>query len=358
MSATQGRREGRWHPPSQCGQLGGVQRPNGRQPVESSARRRATKADRRPTHFTNSWDQGGTSNTPASTVARRVRNAPARTRGPLSPVESSVRNWEQPGRGRARPAATFPGRNNVNVGSGTGEQEYHWWRQYVQQRQQHQGRRRKHHERQCWNVIRERECSATVSITPNNSQAWVSQRQNWGNNVRTGVGGRYNPFSTKLLPSRRHSRGWLQLLPRLGGARPLLRLEPRDLGRLRVVPRSAAGQRQPVYYATVRAATSFTKTTSSTLTARPPARPSSTTQQAQSHAAAAPAADQTNAQEQEWLPLGVFALTSEDTGDTQAVVQLAVNKQGVIAGTYYNEANQASRPDPGTDRSVKPSESQ
>ena len=30
----------------------------------------------------------------------------------------------------------------------------------------------------------------------NNRQAWVSQRQNWGNNVRTGVGGRYNNVFT------------------------------------------------------------------------------------------------------------------------------------------------------------------
>ena len=30
----------------------------------------------------------------------------------------------------------------------------------------------------------------------NNSQAWVSQRQNWGNNVRTGVGSRYNNVFT------------------------------------------------------------------------------------------------------------------------------------------------------------------
>ena len=71
-------------------------------------------------------------------------------------------------------------------------------------------------------------------------------------------------------------------------------------------------------------------------------------QQAQSLAAAAPPADQVNAEPQEWLPLGVFALTSEDTGDSQAVIQLAVNKQGVIAGTYYNEANQVSRPIQGT----------
>jgi len=71
-------------------------------------------------------------------------------------------------------------------------------------------------------------------------------------------------------------------------------------------------------------------------------------QQSQALAAAAPPAEQLNGQQQDWLPLGVFALTSEDTGDSQAVVQLAVNKQGVIAGTYYNEANQVSRPIQGT----------
>jgi len=71
-------------------------------------------------------------------------------------------------------------------------------------------------------------------------------------------------------------------------------------------------------------------------------------QQAQALAAAAPPADQRDPQQQEWLPLGVFGLTSEDTGDSQAVVQLAVNKQGVIAGTYYNEAGQVSRPIQGT----------
>jgi hypothetical protein len=66
-------------------------------------------------------------------------------------------------------------------------------------------------------------------------------------------------------------------------------------------------------------------------------------QQTQAIADAAPPVNQASSQD-EWLPLGVYAVTSEDTRDSSAVLQLAVNKQGVIAGTYYNEDTQASRP--------------
>ena len=45
----------------------------------------------------------------------------------------------------------------------------------------------------------------------------------------------------------------------------------------------------------------------------------------------------------EWLPLGTFALTREEVDDSQAMLELAVNKQGVLAGTYYNEATEVSR---------------
>jgi hypothetical protein len=45
----------------------------------------------------------------------------------------------------------------------------------------------------------------------------------------------------------------------------------------------------------------------------------------------------------EWLPLGTFALTREGVNDSQTMLELAVNKQGVLAGTYYNEATQVSR---------------
>jgi hypothetical protein len=38
----------------------------------------------------------------------------------------------------------------------------------------------------------------------------------------------------------------------------------------------------------------------------------------------------------EWMPLGVFALTSEDNVDPKFYVQLAISKEGIIAGTFYN----------------------
>ena len=53
-------------------------------------------------------------------------------------------------------------------------------------------------------------------------------------------------------------------------------------------------------------------------------------------------------QDEEWLPLGVFALTREDVDDSQTMLELAVNKQGVLAGTYYNESTETSRPLKGT----------
>ena len=98
----------------------------------------------------------------------------------------------------------------------------------------------------------------------NNRQAWVSQRQNWGNNVRTGVGGRYNNVFTNsfyrggIVPGGYNYYG--------GWARPwtLLRLEPLHLGCLRHLPRRSAGQpRNPSITPTDRAATSITRTMSS-----------------------------------------------------------------------------------------------
>jgi hypothetical protein len=38
----------------------------------------------------------------------------------------------------------------------------------------------------------------------------------------------------------------------------------------------------------------------------------------------------------EWLPLGVYTITKEQGGEPTRFLQLAVNKDGLIAGTYYN----------------------
>jgi hypothetical protein len=46
----------------------------------------------------------------------------------------------------------------------------------------------------------------------------------------------------------------------------------------------------------------------------------------------------------EWMPLGVFALADESGTDNGMVVQLAVSKEGIVAGTFYNDATSTGRP--------------
>lgn len=46
----------------------------------------------------------------------------------------------------------------------------------------------------------------------------------------------------------------------------------------------------------------------------------------------------------EWLPLGVFAISRDKATDSNMLLQLAVDKDGVIAGTYFNTATEITRP--------------
>lgn len=52
--------------------------------------------------------------------------------------------------------------------------------------------------------------------------------------------------------------------------------------------------------------------------------------------------EQTNADD--WLPLGVFALTEEGVNATSMYLQLAIRKDGMIAGTFYNESTGVTHP--------------
>lgn len=45
--------------------------------------------------------------------------------------------------------------------------------------------------------------------------------------------------------------------------------------------------------------------------------------------------------EVEWMPLGVFAMTNESGADPSMFLQLAVSKEGIIAGTYQNTSTGA-----------------
>ena len=64
-------------------------------------------------------------------------------------------------------------------------------------------------------------------------------------------------------------------------------------------------------------------------------------QQASDLATSAPS---TRAPETEWLSLEVFAASREQATDSNVLWQLAVDKDGVIAGTYYKTATDTTRP--------------
>ena len=51
-----------------------------------------------------------------------------------------------------------------------------------------------------------------------------------------------------------------------------------------------------------------------------------------------PPADDETADAAEWMPLGTFAVsTNENEGEPTRFVQLAVSREGIISGTFYNE---------------------
>ena len=70
--------------------------------------------------------------------------------------------------------------------------------------------------------------------------------------------------------------------------------------------------------------------------------------QAEDLAAAAPKDGDPKAESLEWLPLGVFAYVQEGVPETNAYLQLAVTKEGILGGTYSNQATNVSRPLKGT----------
>ncbi len=61
-------------------------------------------------------------------------------------------------------------------------------------------------------------------------------------------------------------------------------------------------------------------------------------------ATSVPETTEQQAAEMEWLPLGVFALTAEGVNASSMYLQLAVSKDGVIAGTFYNESTGVTHP--------------
>lgn len=61
-------------------------------------------------------------------------------------------------------------------------------------------------------------------------------------------------------------------------------------------------------------------------------------------ASSVPEFNEEQAEQMEWMPLGVFAITQEGVNDTNMLLQLAVDKDGVIGGTFYNETTEVAHP--------------
>lgn len=71
-------------------------------------------------------------------------------------------------------------------------------------------------------------------------------------------------------------------------------------------------------------------------------------QQAEAIAQAVPEIDEAQAEKVEWLPLGMFAYMPEGSEQTTGYLQLALSKERMIGGTYFNEATDSSHPIEGT----------
>jgi hypothetical protein len=67
-------------------------------------------------------------------------------------------------------------------------------------------------------------------------------------------------------------------------------------------------------------------------------------QQVYNLAHSAPTISQDDAARLEWMPLGTFAVTQEGKADGNRMMQLAVSKEGVLSGTYFNRQTNATHP--------------
>jgi hypothetical protein len=173
-----------------------------------------------------------------------------------------------------------------------------------------------------------------------NRQQWVDNRHNNGNVVRNNAGNRYwagyNNPGWHAAGGYAYWGGWGA--PGYGWQAATWATMGAFVGA------SLASQPQPVYYAYGTGGNVYYENNTVYVNGEAAGTPAQYNQQAQAMVQAAPPVDQP----QEWMPLGVFALSREGLSDTQAVIELAISKTGAIAGTYHNEASGVSRPIKGT----------
>jgi hypothetical protein len=176
-----------------------------------------------------------------------------------------------------------------------------------------------------------------------NQKAWVDNHHATGNQVRVNAGNRYagvynnGGYRRGVVGGYPYYNGWSNRGAYYGW-------RPVTYAAVGTFMGAAWASAQPRYYAYGSGGNVYYENNVVYIDGQAAGTPEQYAQQATALVAAAPA----TIDDSEWLPLGTFAFTREGVDDSQAMIELAVNKQGVLAGTYYNEATQVSRSLKGT----------
>jgi hypothetical protein len=188
-----------------------------------------------------------------------------------------------------------------------------------------------------------------------NQQAWVDNRHVTGNQVRVNAGNRYSDayrggaFRVGTVGGYGYSNAWgLATNPYRAWQAPTFAAIGGFVG-------ASLANATPVYYGYGSGGNVYYENNTVYVNDQPSGTPEQYAQQAFDSVASAPPAD--TVAEEEWMPLGVFAFTQEDMSDSNTMIELAVSKSGVLAGTYFNDSTKSSRPlkgsvDPKSQRAV------
>lgn len=171
-----------------------------------------------------------------------------------------------------------------------------------------------------------------------NQKAWVDSHHTTGNQVRVNAGNRY----ASAYNNGAYRHGAVGGYPYYGGwsnRGTYYGWRPVTYAAFGTFMGAAWVSAQPRYYAYGTGGNVYYENNVVYVDGQAAGTPEEYAAQSTALVASAPA----QVTDTEWLPLGTFALTREGVNDSQAMLELAVNKQGVVAGTYYNEATQVSR---------------
>jgi hypothetical protein len=174
-----------------------------------------------------------------------------------------------------------------------------------------------------------------------NQKAWIDNRHATGNQVRVNAENRYSSayrspnFRGGVVGGYPYYGGWGKRGTYYGWTATSYVAFGAFMG-------GTWANSQPVYYAYGAGGNVYYEQNTVYVNGQPSGTAEQYAQQLQALIAAIPQPAQVG--NVEWLPLGAYAYTREDVGDSQGMIELAVNKQGVLAGTYNNEATGISRP--------------